>query len=339
MKQNRFAHIYSLVFVLCFGLSATLNVAFAVDFEKFPDARVIIDEIVNEHGLDRNRVTAIVTDANYQDSIIEAITRPAEAMPWYRYRSIFISKSSIDRGVKFWDRYADTLQRAEDEFGVDAEVIVAIIGVESRYGTYTGKHRIIDSLLTLALGYPRRSQFFGKEFIEFLKLSEEEKIDPFTAKGSYAGAMGIPQFISSSYRHYAVDFNGNGKRNLITEFDDAIGSVANYLKLHGWQHDEAIYDQLQASDVATLERYKTKSLKPKHSYQELHESGISLTSKQLPVGTEKLGVVKLETNLDTFIYNAGFKNFYVITKYNRSPLYATVVAELANLIAASRTGR
>ena len=338
MKKNRFFHFHYLVLVLCFSVFTTFGDAQAVDFNEFPEVNDLIDEIVDVHGLSRNRVTAIVTDANYQDSIIRAITRPAEKMPWYRYRPIFISKSSIDRGVKFWNRHEDILKRAEDEFGVDASIIVAIIGIETRYGTYMGKHRIIDSLLTLTLGYPRRSEFFKKEFIEFLKLSEEEKLDPFTAKGSYAGAMGIPQFISSSYRHYAVDFNANGQKDLLTEVDDAIGSVANYLKVHGWQYKAPIYDELKAPDLAALDRLKTKSLKPDRTYEELNDSGISLVTLQAPTENEKLGVVKLESNLDTFVYNAGFENFYVITKYNRSSLYATAVAELAALITASRIG-
>ncbi len=338
MKKIRFIHFRYLALVLCFSMFTTFNVVQAVDFKEFPEANELIDEIVDEHGLSRNRVTAIVTDANYQESIIKAITRPAEKLPWYRYRTIFISNSSIDRGVKFWNQHADILQRAENEYGVDASVIVAIIGIETRYGTYMGKHRIIDSLLTLTLGYPRRSEFFKKEFIEFLKLSQEEKLDPFTAKGSYAGAMGIPQFISSSYRHFAVDFNANGQKDLLTEVDDAIGSVANYLKVHGWQHKAPIYDELKAPNLATLDRLKTKSLKPDRTYQELNESGITFASLQAPAENEKLGVVKLESNLDTFVYNAGFENFYVITKYNRSSLYATAVAELAALISASRIG-
>ena len=336
MKYRKFVRSVGLSVIVFAVTCLNSTVVQAIDLEQYPQAKQIIDEIVEEHGVNRARVEAIVADAAYQENIIKAITRPAERMPWHRYRPIFVTDSNVDRGVRYWERHAETLQKAEEEFGVDAEIIVAIIGVETRYGKITGKHRIIDSLLTLTLGYPRRSEFFKSEFIEFLKLSQEEKLDPFTAKGSYAGAMGIPQFISSSYRNYAVDFNGNGHKNLLTETADAIGSVANYLKRHGWKLDAPIYDRLETDDVAALANLKTTGLKPKLTFEQVRASGAALVSGLVVEDDEKVGVIELEISEQNFVYNLGFKNFYVITTYNRSYLYASAVAELATRIASQR---
>ena len=317
-------------------VSSTL--AQAVDFEEYPEAAELIKEIVSEHGFKEAWVEAIVRDAVFQKDIIEAISRPAEKeFPWYRYKSIFVTQSRADLGVAFWERNKEVVAKAEKVYGVDGAVIVAIIGVETHYGRITGRHRVIDSLVTLTLGFPRRSEFFKKEFIAFLKLVDEEGLDPMIVKGSYAGAMGIPQFISSSYRHYAVDFNENGQRDLLAEPHDAIGSVANYLKKHGWKTNQQIYADLHSTSADALEKIVTKGLNNDRTYSELIDSDITLIPEIEADADLNVGVIKFETKAGVFIYRAGFPNFYVITKYNRSPLYAMAVAELANLIDSKRT--
>ncbi len=304
----------------------------AVDFNEHPEAEKLVAEITREHGLDQAWVEAVIRDAKYDESIIKAITRPAEKFPWYRYRPIFVTQSSAKRGRDFWNRNEATLQQAQDKYGVDAAVIVAIIGVETRYGKITGRHRVIDSLTTLILGYPRRSEFFKKELIEFLKLTEEENLNPFFIRGSYAGAMGIPQFISSSYRNYAVDFNNNQTRNLLTETDDAIGSVANYLKVHGWIPNAPVFSPLISVNEEQVSANATDGLKTDRTYGDLVLAGI-ITNTEIGIEDDQsVGVVKLETEEGKFEYRAAFSNFYVITAYNRSTLYAMAVAELARLI-------
>ncbi len=309
----------------------------AIDIEQNAAAKALADELVEQHALDAEWIRALLADAVYQDSIVEAITRPAEKrLAWYRYRKIFVTEANVISGVQFWNQNAQALAEAEREYGVAASVIVAIIGVETRFGRYTGRHRVIDSLVTLTLGYPRRSDFFKRELVEFLMLIDEEGLNPLEVKGSYAGAIGIPQFISSSYRHYAVDFNSNGRRDLIGEVDDAIGSVANYLAEHGWQPNGKTHAVLSAADATVLDGLLTAGLDSDRRYADLKRAGVALADTEVPADDMQLGVLKFETRPGVFSYRAGYPNFYVITKYNRSTLYAMAVAEFAELIAARR---
>ena len=328
--------LISLMTVFCL----TVDSAYSVDFEKYPAAADLVSEITQQTGLSEKWVESIVREADFKDAIIESITRPAEKkFPWYRYRPIFIYDEGIELGVKFWNTHAETLERAQQEYGVDASIIVAIIGVETRYGRITGRHRVIDSLITIALGYPRRSEFFAKQFGEFLQLCDEEGLNPLLIKGSYAGAMGIPQFISSSYRVFAVDFNENGRRDLLTETDDAIGSVANYLEKNGWSKDGQVYLEINSNNTADLAQIASTKLKPGITYGELKTMGAEVDSEVELVPDQKLGVIGYETEPDVFIYRAGLPNFYAITTYNRSTLYAMAVAELAQHIANARSAK
>ncbi len=320
-------------------LGVTASPVRAVDFEKYPEAADLVKRIAQDYQLKERWVEAVVLDAVFQDEIIESITRPAEKrLPWYRYKPIFIQDRGIELGVAFWNRHAETLERAQETYGVDAAIIVAIIGVETRYGRITGRHRVIDSLITIALGYPRRSEFFTREFGEFLRLCDEEGLNPLNVKGSYAGAMGIPQFISSSYRNFAVDFNGNGQRNLLAETDDAIGSVANYLKRNGWVRNGPVYAEINSTDHTAIDGFASNDLKPKHTYGDLRAADIELDHPLQPDPDQKIGVIKFEVAPDEFIFRASFPNFYAITTYNRSTLYAMAVAELARRLAAQRGG-
>ena len=316
------------------------GIAYSVDFEKYPEAAELVDVLVEQTGLDREMIESIVREADFKEDIIEAITRPAEKkFPWYRYKPIFIYDEGIELGVQFWDKHEETLARAQEEYGVHPSIIVAIIGVETRYGRITGRHRVIDSQVTIALGYPRRSEFFTKQLGEFLQLCAEEGLDPLKIKGSYAGAMGIPQFISSSYRVFAVDFNSNGRRDLLTETDDAIGSVGNYLEKNGWIKGGPVYADLESDNSDALKEISSNQLKPERTYGELEAIGAKSGSRMKLGSKQKLGVIEYETEPDVFIYRAGLPNFYAITTYNRSTLYAMAVAELAEHISEARLAK
>ena len=310
-------------------LVAASTTATAADITQRKDVQQFIDKMVNEHGFDRAQVQADLRQVRIQPKIIAAMNRPAEGMPWYRYRKIFDKPRRINDGVAFWSKYQNALSRAEREFGVDPAVITAIIGVETLYGTNKGSWRVIDALATLGFDYPRRAKFFSKELEEFLILTAEERVDPLSLKGSYAGAMGWGQFMPSSYRHYAVDFDGDGRRDLISNPVDAIGSVANYLKQHGWLHRTEI-------TLPVKVKGKPKGLpdgndKPTVRVSEL--PGLGITLSQSVAGDPVTNFIQLETAKGRHGYWVGFKNFYVITRYNRSQLYSMAVYDLSRAIA------
>jgi membrane-bound lytic murein transglycosylase B len=301
-------------------------------FAGNPQVNEFIDEMVRRHDMDRAELQALFDQAEVREDILRAISRPAEAKPWYEYRPIFLTQSRIQGGVDFWDENADILAKAEQAFGVDAQVIVAIIGVETRYGANAGSYRVIDALSTLAFEYPPRAKFFRSELEQFLLLSEEEQVDRVEAKGSYAGAMGHGQFISSSYRRYAVDFDQDGRRDLWDSRMDIIGSVANYLHTHGWDLGApvAVGAQVKGNGHEAL---LEGGLKPRFSLSELRGHGIT-PDTELPADT-KAALVALEQE-DGPEYWLGLNNFYVITRYNRSPLYAMAVYQLSEEIRAAR---
>jgi membrane-bound lytic murein transglycosylase B len=290
-------------------------------------------EMASKHGFDKAELEAMLTGTAFRDDIIKAITRPAEAKPWYAYRPIFLKPDRIDGGVAFWKENEALLEQAEREYGVPAEIIVAIIGVETRYGKHTGRYRVLDSLATLAFGYPKRAKFFRRELEEFLLLSREEALDPTQAMGSYAGAMGLPQFISSSYRFYAVDEDGDGHRDLWNSNADVIGSVANYFKRHGWNPGEEITQQVQGGD--NLEPYVAAGMKPSIKVSELLASGLRPVADKPPQPDALSSLIKLDAG-DHDEYWLGLNNFYVITRYNHSNLYAMAAYQLSREILAAR---
>lgn len=213
--------------------------------------------MVTKHDFDKNVLSQTFAKVEVKDSILKAISRPAEkSKPWYDYRKIFITDKRINGGVKFWQQHAEALQAAEQKYGVPVEVIIAILGVETRYGGNVGGYRVVDALSTLAFRYPPRSPFFRSELEHFLLLTREEKMSLLDPVGSYAGAMGLGQFMPSSYREYAVDFDGDGKRDIWTNPVDAIGSIANYLKRHGWIAGESIVHQTEISGSEPTELLK-----------------------------------------------------------------------------------
>ena len=295
-----------------------------------PDTEIapFVKELVARHGFEAEQLERILGGVRLRPEILEAIARPAESLNWHQYRPIFVTESRIAKGEDFWRAHADTLARASREFGVSPEIIVAIIGVETFYGTRKGKHLVLDSLATLAFRYPRRSKFFRTELEQFLLLAQQENFDTQEVKGSYAGAMGIPQFISSSYRRYAVDFDGDGMRDLLSSETDAIGSVANYLEKHGWQRDGVV--ALPAS--VSGDKYKAlvkKGIKPNTPVSDMHDFGVVVlyASENRSPGA----LIELKNKKDTEHW-VGLQNFYAITRYNHSSLYAMAVFQLAREI-------
>ncbi len=313
--------------MLCASCVHAANDAEQKDLDPSAVSAFIAD-MVRDHGFEENRLQNIFDSAVYKQSIIDAITRPAEKMPWYRYKKIFVTEERALAGADYWQKHAETLADAERRFGVPAEIIVAIIGVETRYGVYAGKYRVVDSLATLAFHYPKRADFFRSELEEFLILARQQDVDPMSIKGSYAGAMGIPQFIASSYRNYAIDFDSDSRIDLWNNHVDAIGSVANYFKRHGWQPGQPVVFPVTSmpDDYEELERTE---LKPNMDYVQLQEAGV-----------ETAGIVDPDTRVALLefegengpLFRVGLKNFYVITRYNHSRLYALAVFMLAQEI-------
>jgi membrane-bound lytic murein transglycosylase B len=307
----------------------TFTTVAASNYSAQPQVRVFIDRMVSEQGFDRNELIAVLDNAERREDILELMRKPAEKrLQWHQYRKIFLTQSRIDGGVTFWKENADLLQQAAEAFGVAPQIIVAIIGVETRYGSNTGRHRVLDALATLAFDYPPRSQFFTGELEQYLILAREEDIDILTTTGSYAGAMGYGQFIPSSYRHYAVDFDKDGKRDLWTSKADIIGSVANYFEEHGWTAGApvAVLADVQGDDYQTVLEI---GYKPNTVLDAMRHDGIT---PRTPLPDELLAALIAFEQENGPEYWLGFNNFYAITRYNHSPLYAMAVYQLSEEI-------
>jgi membrane-bound lytic murein transglycosylase B len=297
--------------------------------DELPDLPQFIDKMVAEHGFDQQELEQVFAEVEVKDSILKAISRPAEkSKPWYEYRNIFLTESRISGGVEFWEKHKEALSQAEQTYGVPAEIIIAILGVETRYGGNVGGYRVIDALSTLAFRYPPRSPFFTSELEHFLILTREEQMSQLDPVGSYAGAMGLGQFMPSSYRAYAIDFDKDGHRDIWTNPTDAIGSIANYLAVHGWKPGESIVHRTELNR-ALPEGVNGTDLKPAFTREELAVAGFSLA--QLPAGSDKLSVIGL-TQAEGEEYWLGRQNFYAITRYNHSRMYAMAVYQLVEVI-------
>ncbi|MGB1612188.1 MAG: lytic murein transglycosylase B [Arenicellales bacterium] len=314
---------------LSIGVSALFaaSLASAVSLEKYPQLGEMAARLNGINGLSEAQVKSWFEQAKIETKIIDAMNRPAERLEWHRYQSLFVNPASVNGGVQFMKANWATLERAANKFGVPAEIIVAIIGVETRYGKILGSLRVLDSLVTLSVEYPRRSKFFSSELEHFMKLTAEQGMDPTSIKGSYAGAMGIPQFMPSSYRDYAVDFDGDKRADLINSVDDAIGSVANYLSRYGWKKAGLIVTRVEGRPAGIEDRV-TKKLKANASVKDVRALGISVSGP----GDENVGVLRFDADGGPD-YRIGHHNFFVITRYNRSQNYAMSVFELAEQIA------
>lgn len=295
------------------------------------DVQQFIREMAAE-GFDSEELRALFAGAQPQQRVLDLISAPAEAKPWKQYRPIFITRQRIDDGVAFWEQNEALLLEAQERFRVNPEIIVSVIGVETFYGRNQGNFPVFDALVTLGFDYPPRAAFFRSELGHYLRLVREEGLDLRETRGSYAGAMGRGQFISSSYREYAVDFNGDGRRDLMNSWADAIGSVANYFHRHGWSMGDPVVvpARVQGVDWRSL---MSRQYQAVHSLDDLARHGLE------PIGNEdpqaRFSIIELEADDGMQVW-LGYENFYVITRYNRSPLYAMAVHQLAQEIRAAR---
>ncbi len=304
---------------------------FALDVER-ENVRQFIERMVDEHDFDRDELASVLVKAEVQQSILDAISRPAEkTLEWHEYRNIFLTDERVAAGAEFWRTHREALERISEATGVPCEILVGIIGVETYFGRITGKYRVLDALSTLAFDYPPRSTFFSRELEQFLLLVREEGMEPTDATGSYAGAMGAPQFMPSSFRAYAVDASDDGRRDIWTDWQDVIGSVANYFVVHGWKSGNPVVAQATlGSDWEGTADPSSNSLTPQGTVAGLSEQGV-LFATDLPGDHEsQLLVLKGEQGDE---YWVGFHNFFVITRYNRSVMYALAVHQLGQEIA------
>jgi len=321
-------------------LSAALLVAPAaantIDESAVRAARnAFVADMVSTHGFDHATLTELMATAEIKPNILAAMSKPAErTLEWHEYRKIFLTEERINAGVTFWREHEDSLRRISEEYSVAPEMIVAIIGVETFFGRITGKHRVLDALSTLAFAYPPRAKFFRGELEQFLLLTREEGVEPTAALGSYAGAMGAPQFIPSSYRAYAVDASKDGKRDLWSNWTDVIGSVANYFGRHGWRDGEPVVAQATLESQFDAEQPPSRRPKLNATVGQLSRQGY-VFSAALPAEAPAIAM-HLSGDQGTE-YWVGFHNFGVITRYNRSILYAMAAHQLGQEILARRT--
>ena len=307
------------------------------DFANNPNAQQFIDKMVNKHGFDRQQLQEILSQAKRLDSVLRLMDNQAPTTSvkppsgpngaWLRYRKKFITPDNVQNGVVFWNQYEDALNRAWQVYGVPPEIIVGIIGVETRWGRVMGKTRILDALATLSFNYPRRAEYFSGELETFLLMARDEQDDPLNLKGSFAGAMGYCQFMPSSYKQYAVDFSGDGHINLWDPVD-AIGSVANYFKAHGWVKGDQVAVMANGQAPGLPNGFKTR-----YSISQLATAGLT---PQQPLGNhQQASLLRLDVGTG-YQYWYGLPNFYTITRYNHSTHYAMAVWQLGQAVALAR---
>ena len=299
----------------------------ALDISR-PEVRAFIDEMHHTHGFAREEVETLLEQAETKQAILDAISRPAErVVPWHEYRERFLTDKRIHQGADFWVAHGERLEKISDPRL--ASTVVGILGVETSFGRITGRYRVIDALATLAFDYPPRAEFFRGELVQFLLLSREEPVDTTNALGSYAGAMGAPQFIATSYRKYAIDADEDGKRDLWNSWDDVIGSVANYLRGYGWRDEEPVVVNATLEDH-DLSRFDVSKIALNETVQSLRDKGVAFETTLPDDAPAMLVVAQGKKGPE---YRVGFNNFYVITRYNRSTMYAMAVHDLGQAIA------
>ena len=325
---------YSMMF--CAGVAAAARPESG--YSERDDVRQFIDDMVDRHGFAKKELRLLFSRARFQPTIIKAITPPREPRDrsWQAYRGLFLTQQRIQAGIEFRERHAAALARATELYGVPEEIIVAIIGVETVYGRNTGGYRVIDALTTLAFDYRPRAEFFRSELEHFLLYARDAGIDTLGLKGSFAGAIGIPQFMPGSYRRYAVDHDGDGRQDLLGSFADAIGSVANFLKSHGWEVGQPVAFPVEVRGEGHR-KLIVAGIKPVYrcgDFAAFEVSGAGGAERDAPCALIELG-----TPGDATRYLAGLNNFYVITRYNRSSMYAAAVLELAQAVKATQVNK
>ncbi len=305
--------------------------AYSACSDTLPGIPAFIDEMVAKHQFKRDELERVFAHAQYRPAVIEAISRPATIRPWPEYRASFVNQQRIRLGLEFWSKYRLTLMRAELRYGIPQEIVVAIIGVETIYGENAGSFRTLDALTTLAFDYPRRADFFRGELENYLLLAREQQFDLLAIQGSYAGALGIPQFMPSSYRKYAVDFDGNHKIDLLLEARDAIGSVANYLQGYGWIKNEPVAVRARVSEETCL-----GEIRMPRSVAEWVAAGVTSNVNFAPDKSARLTDFTVEEGKEFWLV---FNNFEVITRYNNSDFYAMSVFQLAEELKAAHQAK
>lgn len=324
------------LFALLLALHLVPAAADPASYLHRKEAKQFISEMVSKHGFARKDLNRVFDSAQYQPAIINAMMQPAEVAlgSWQAYRAIFINPQRIDAGVQFWSLNEEPLRRASAQFGVPEEIIVGIIGVETIYGRNVGTYRVIDALSTLAFDYPKRAEYFRGELENYLVFTRDARIDPLRMKGSYAGAIGIPQFMPGTYRRFALDYDGDGRINLASSAADAIGSIGNFLQAHGWARGEPVafpaevsgenWRQLTSPDGTTVCRAA-----------DLPAFGVKIPVA-LPADAG-CALIELETQGQPSEFRIGLHNFRVLTRYNRSALYASAVLDLAAELVKARS--
>ncbi|HTQ01624.1 MAG TPA: lytic murein transglycosylase B [Casimicrobiaceae bacterium] len=324
----------SLAALACLASAAAFADPPPANYAQRADVRAFIDEMASERGFDAKALRRLFAQVEYQPKVIEAISRPVIAPPkWYEFAPRFLAPERVEAGVAFWRAHEAALARADQEFGVPPEIIVAIIGVETYYGRYPGTYRVLDALTTLAFDYPRRAEFFRKELKQFLLFAREEHIPPLEPRGSYAGAMGLPQFMPSSIRAYALDYDLDGKVDLAADADDTIGSVAYYLARHGWQRGQPLMSPALIEEDgkdAVLQRLDA-GVSERASLAQWESQSVAVFDLPRDAAPDSAGLLMLEEEGGPS-YWLVFDNWFVITSYNRSRLYASAVVQLAEAL-------
>jgi membrane-bound lytic murein transglycosylase B len=325
--------------LLAAALMVSASAAAASHFADQPEAQAFAREMAEKHQMRESHVLRLLRQAVSQPSVLRAIAPTAEPQQrsWTDYRALFVNSERIDGGLAYWESHARSLARARDEFGVPEEVILAIIGIESLYGRNAGNYRVLDALATLAFDYPPRAEFFRGELEQFLLLAREQHLDPLSVKGSYAGAIGIPQFMPGSIRSYALDYNGDGEVDVAGSAGDAIGSVANFLARHGWTHELPIALPATVANPGSdaVQELIKAGIQPQFTAAELGKRGVT-RGGAAPGRDLAYSLIDLPSRAAPTEYRLGTANFYVITRYNRSSFYAAAVADLAAELRARR---
>ena len=317
--MRKYLAFISFVFVFL-----TLNAKAEYCAANHPDVQEYIEHLVNKYDFEREKLENLFCTVTFNEEVVTKLSKPAEAMPWFEYKKLLITPERITKGIAYWQEHEKTLALAEKKYGVPASIIIAIIGIETKYGENKGTYPVFNTLVTLSFNHGRRANFFRSELTQYLLLARENNFKPLLLKGSYAGAVGLPQFMPSSYRQYAVDFNDKGFSDLFNNHADAIASVCNYLKKHGWQTGEtvAILATFQGNDPSALIR---KNYKPYYTQAELEKGNVKPTKS---LNGKKASFIRLkDENNDE--YWLGLQNFYVISTYNNSELYVMAVDVLA----------
>ena len=326
-KIRQFSAVFCLIFTFCNSYADNALL-------KQKDVQVFINKMSQKHHMDKQQLRSVMKAAVFQPQIIDSMNKPYEKKTWDVYKKIFLTPQRLQAGLDYWRQNQNTLAKAEKLYGVPAPIIVAIIGVETLYGKHQGNYRVLDALTTLAFHYPSRQAFFTSELEAYLLLCKEQHVSPTSFTGSYAGAIGKPQFMPSSYRHFAVDFTGNGRRDLINDDHDVIGSVANYFHVHKWQKNQPVGQPVSIHGYG-YRKLPINAKKPTNTVKQLTTAGIQTLNRPPYSQHHRVGLMEfLTTNGQE--YWMAYPNFYVIMRYNSSPQYALVVYLFAQQLAARK---